>query len=277
MDNRYLQIALIALNEQEPDKMNIAKKVSLKGIFAMREYELGKLKFGEVGRVNVGNYKRFEDEIVQKLGGLMKTRSSLMAIDISNDLNDLDYRVYIADEEAYAEAIEDIRATLLEDIGEDEIFLFWILREIGLINVIFSKSEIKEIDSSVAQVVDRLGAKKLMDESFVNPFMKLIQKFNQTKIHNLPSDTWKGIKHMIPAIDRSNAVFVSSEKAFPSDEERLEDVLIKLDKKGIAYEVISGGKIALLKVNNRYYELIPNARVFNKLNVHGVSFREYIG
>lgn len=276
----YRSLAMIGLNDLQAYRMQQEKKLVLKAVSIYKNYVDGEDKGHYETKSDIKDYKSFEDEIVDNLTsmGLLTTVNSLLSIDIDNEINDFELPVYQADKDSYSKGIEEIRATLLEDFNEEDAFLLWLLREMGLNIIIFSESEIIQLEEQVSRICSEdkvIG--RVYNSTITDPFMKIGRFIYKTKYGLLSSDTWKGLKFMVPAIDRSNSVFVATDEIFANDKARLENVIAKMEKHNIEHEVLSEGTIPLVRVCNKYYELIPSARVLNNINVHGVIFKEYIG
>ena len=280
MDKKYLQLALIGLDDLSTDRMEQAKKAVLKAVAMMKLYDGDFPKNADV-KSELGDFSGFEESLVSELKGegVLNIYNSLLAIDVINEINEFDYPVYHASEEEYSHIIEEFRAEILENPKDKEsLFTLWLLRETGLSIHIFSKGEHEVLDKIIEEVSESdVEIKNLYNSTILDIFMKISVGVRKIKQTTLTMDIWKGIKFLIPPIDRRTYVFVASDEYFPNEKMRLDNVIKKLNEYDINHSIIREGKVPLIKVGNRYYELIPGARMVYKLNMHGVSFREYVG
>ena len=253
----------------------------MKAVAMMKLYEGDDFPKDSDVKRELGDYTAYEDSLVSQLKdkGVLNISNSILSIDVINEVNEFDYPVYHASEEEYSGIIEEFRSEILEDSkNRESLFMLWLLRETGLNIIIFSNSEIEYLDRIIREESESdIEIKKLYNTTILDLFMRIGVGVRRIKQTALTTDIWKGIKFLIPPIDRRNYVFVATDEYFPNEKMRLDNVLQKLNEYKIDFNVIREGKVPLIKVGNRYYELIPGARMVYKLNVHGVSFREYVG
>ena len=95
MDKKYLQLALIGLDDLSTDRMEQAKKAVLKAVAMMKLYDGDFPKNADV-KSELGDFSGFEESLVSELKGegVLNIYNSLLAIDVINEINEFDYPVY---------------------------------------------------------------------------------------------------------------------------------------------------------------------------------------
>ena len=85
-----------------------------------------------------------------------------------------------------------------------------------------------------------------------------------------------GLVSKISTLEKSESIFIQTERMFADSNERLADVKEILETNGHICQVKSTGAVSLMEIDNILYELIPDAVRVRVLNIHGVRLRRYV-
>lgn len=154
--------------------------------------------------------------------------------------------------------------------------MLWLLKESGCMQNVFSKSDLELLQDKVNNLVISNKFNKGLYSTKIHHGLEIAVKgFLNMKKNVIKTPTGMGINFVIPILDRSQSVFIDTERWFSNGAERLEDLKNRLDENGHIYDIIRGGNVPLIKIDNIIYEAIPEA-VQGRVAIHGVRLRRYI-
>lgn len=85
-----------------------------------------------------------------------------------------------------------------------------------------------------------------------------------------------GVVSRIPFLQKNESIFIETKQMFADNLQRIKVVGERVREKGHLFEIISSGsKTAVVKMDNSYYELIPDAVRDYFTNIHGVRLKRY--
>ena len=116
----------------------------------------------------------------------------------------------------------------------------------------------------------------LFENTIINRVDKIEKQFLKEKEKWAKTEIGLGIISRIPILQKSESIFIETQKMFADNLQRIKAVEDRVTEKGHLFEVISSGsKTAIVKIDNSYYELIPDAVSDYFTNIHGVRLRRY--
>lgn len=262
--------------------VTLYKEVVLKSIFRKNEEIKEDLNWwlSKASNLSNSNFKRLEVAIADSLKGcyLMEEVPSLLGCDMLYKTAGLTLKEYRSDIAEYTKIIEYLKADVLEEgiISDESIFMLWLLKESGCMQDVFSKSDLELVQDKVNNLVISNKFNKGLYSTKIHHGLEIAVKgFLNMKKNAIKTPTGTGINFVIPILDRSQSIFIDTERWFSNGAERLEDLKNRLDENGHIYDIIRGGNVPLIKIDNIIYEAIPEA-VQGRVAIHGVRLRRYI-
>lgn len=170
-----------------------------------------------------------------------------------------------------------LRAEFLEEgpISEESIILVWLLLESLCFYQVFSVYEQNKIAARMTSLRDESTlAKALYPIKIGSLWGTVVAVFLQLKSQAAATEKGKGFNFIFPFFERKQSIFIDTEEYFPNAQMRLKNVLDRISSQGHVYEVLRGGAVPVVKIDNIKYELIPGA-VGGRMPIHGVRLRRY--
>jgi hypothetical protein len=171
---------------------------------------------------------------------------------------------------------ESLRAEILEDgaMAEETILMLWLLRESGCLYDLFSKVEMKRVETRIYELLEGNSlAKQVLPLSIHKSIETAVKNFLKIKKEVMSTPSGTGFNFIFPVIERSQSIFIDTEAFFANKEDRLRDVKTRLEDNGHSYTVIREGEVPLIKIDNVLYEAVPYAMQY-RMPVHGVRLRK---
>ena len=281
--------ALVALNGLDPDQMTTAKRIALRSIAAAEIIEkyldapqngLPVKELKNIWKISVLKLKKEEKKLTAALSdrGLLRKVPSLICCDMMYFTGAVDIFEYCSDETEYLRLRESMRAELLEDgeVSDETVCLWWLFRESGCFYDFFSKDERERVALRLSEIYRASAlAKTLFSVSIQRPWNVLVNKYLKKKKEIFSTKLGNGFLFVFPYFERSESIFIDMEKWFSNSTDRLNDVLARLNKKGIQAEVVAIGSGSVIKVRNICYECVP-ATMQCQYPIQGIRLRRYV-
>lgn len=202
---------------------------------------------------------------------------ALLGCDLEYMSAGISMKEYRSNPELFTRLTESVRAEILEEgpMPDEIILMLWLLRESGCLHDLFSKEELKRVAERIYEVNDTSALAQQVYPIRIHKTIETgIKKFLKIKKEVMTTPTGTGITFVFPMIERSKAVFIETEEYFSNKNDRLRDVIARLESNGHIYQVIREGEVPLIKIDNMIYEAVPSAKNF-RIPVHGVRLRKY--
>lgn len=225
------------------------------------------------------NLKKLERAITDSLRAkdYIEDIPNLLGCDMYYKTAGLSLKEYRANIDEYTRIIEGLKADVLEDgaINDESIMMLWLLRESGSFQEVFSKSDLEIIFDRIANLfINNKFSKELFNININHGLELTIKGFLNIKKNAIKTPLGTGFNFAFPAIERSQSIFIDTEKWFPNAEQRLVDVRKRLEENGHSYNILRMGAVPLIKIDNILYEAIPEATQ-GRVPIHGVRLRRY--
>lgn len=223
--------------------------------------------------------KALEITIVDSLKGYdyIEEIPNLLGCDMLYKTAGLSLKEYRSNINEYSRIVESLKADVLEEgeLGYENIFMLWLLKESGCIQDVFSKSDLEIIEKKISNLfINNRFSKKLYDIHIYHGLEMAVKGFLRMKKNAIKTPTGTGFNFIFPAIERSQSIFIDTEEMFSNSKERLNDVKRRLEENGHLYTIVRGGDVPLIKIDNIIYEAIPEA-IRGRIPIHGVRLRRY--
>ena len=230
-------------------------------------------------RLPVRRLKKLEHFISDYLkdSSLLEEIPNILGCDMFYVTAGVTIKEYCCEITTYSKITESLRAEVLEDIAltDEAICTLWLLRESGCIYDIFSNNEHKKVLERINSAREKKGlAKTLFNIHIRRSAETAITNFLKKKKYNMHTEIGTGINFTFPFLERSQSVFIDTEKYFSNAVERLADVEARLTANGHKYTVLHEGQVPLIKIDNIVYEAIPDA-IAQRIPIQGVRLRQY--
>ena len=211
--------------------------------------------------------------------GNVEEISALLECDLNYETSKVRLFEYRSNPEKYFDTIENVRKEVFgsEKLSDEKIFLIWLLNESQDLVKIFDDSEIGFLNEIIEQVCkEKKIFHTLFENTIINKANKIEKQFLKEKEKWAKTDVGVGVVSRIPVLQKSESIFIETQKMFADNLQRVKAVEERVKEKGHLFEVISlGSKTAIVKIDNGYYELIPDAVRVYFMNIHGVRLRRY--
>lgn len=281
------RFALIGLNGHESEHRETAKQNVLKilavAVFLEENYDSAadKWNFNEErmkAAMKKANKKELERTYAERLQSkqLLSKVTSLLGCDLYYDKN-IKLKTYVSDTREFECQLDLLRAEFLEEgpISEESIILVWLLLESLCFYQVFSVYEQNKITARMTSLRDESTlAKALYSIKIGSLWGTVVAVFLQLKSQAAATEKGKGFNFIFPFFERKQSIFIDTEEYFPNAQMRLKNVLDRISSQGHVYEVLRGGAVPVVKIDNIKYELIPGA-VGGRMPIHGVRLRRY--
>lgn len=280
------RFALISFNGRESEHREAAKQSILKilavAIYLEEHYNStsDKWTFSKEAiksAIKGANKKLLEHTYFERLQNyqLISKVNSLLGCDLYYDKN-IQLKVYVSNPKEFDCQLDQLKAEFLEEgpITDDSIILMWLLLESLTFFQVFSCSEQDKIIKRMTKLREESKlAKRLYPIELRSLWGTLSAGFLLMKSQAAATETGKGLNFIFPFFERKFSVFIDTERYLPNAETRLKNVLDRIAAQGHVYEVLRGGAVPIVKIDNVKYELLPGA--VGKYPVHGVRLRLY--
>ena len=211
--------------------------------------------------------------------GDMEEVSALLECDLNYENSGVRLLEYRSNSLKYFDTISNIREEVFrsENISDEKMFLIWLLNQSLDLVKIFDDSEIGFLNEMIEQMCkEKKIFKMLFENTIINRVDKIEKQFLKEKEKWAKTEIGLGIISRIPILQKSESIFIETQKMFADNLQRIKAVEDRVTEKGHLFEVISSGsKTAIVKIDNSYYELIPDAVRVYFTNIHGVRLRRY--
>lgn len=205
--------------------------------------------------------------------------SSLLECDFNYQTSGIKIREYRSSNMQYHNEIEYVKAELLDGgaVSDEVISLIWLIKQSGDLLNIFSSEEVGKIQEVITKLyVENSFVNSLFSTNIKGDISRGWKAFLFHKNGLAKTQLGNGFISKIPALEKSESIFIQTEKMFANSKERIADVKKILESNGHICQVRSTGEISLMEIDNILYELIPDAVRVRVMNVHGVRLRRYI-
>lgn len=215
-----------------------------------------------------------ENTIVESLKDLhlIEEIHNLLGCDLYFDSAGVDIKEYRSDIQEYTRITEGIRAEILEDgpVTEETLCMLWLLRESGSMHDLFSRNELERVSVRMGELYQSSSMAKMLLPFGIHRWAELaFKQLLYLKKQAVRTQAGSGLNFIFPIIERSQAVFIETEGMFSSPTQRIKDVVARLESYGHVVNVLRGGQIPIMKIDNVFYEAIPQA-VIVRVPIHGV-------
>ncbi|ETI66521.1 hypothetical protein [Neobacillus vireti] len=273
----------LILNQEDLNSPEISRyhKAVLKTLFSKKETLSEQLPqyLKKVTKLSKKMLKEVEHAFAVALteANALEEIPALLGCDLEYVTAGISMKEYRSNSELFSRLTESLRAETLETgpMTDEAILMLWLLRESGCIHDFFSREELKRV---AERIFELQGSSSLAKQVFPITIHKTIEmgikNFLKSKKDVMSTASGSGINFVFPVIERSQSVFIDTEKVFANKEERLRDIKARLESKGHIFTVIREGEVPLIKIDNVLYEAVPSAKLY-RIPVHGVRLRKY--
>ncbi len=285
------QYAIVALDGLESLHPSVAKEAVIRAvaaakvleeIFDLEEYDQDTffIKLNEAveaaKRLKKKEGKEIEQEIAGLLEkeGLLETVPDLLGCDMNYYTAGVELKAYRSEEKIYLRQRESLRAEILEEgeISPESIILLWLHRESGCMHDLFSVEEQNQVQKRILDLAaEKEEYRRLWEAEFHNVLESFIGKFLRVKSNLFKNPYLEGINLIYPFLERRNAIFVDFVVFGTTVKERRVAVLEFLCNMGHYVEEVKSGSETLLKIDNRYYRIMPATRRAYSVPIQGVN------
>ncbi|MBP2001367.1 hypothetical protein J2Z69_002410 [Paenibacillus shirakamiensis] len=203
---------------------------------------------------------------------LLEEIPNLLGCDLLFYSSGVEIKEYRSNAYEYSRITEGIRADFLEEgpLSDENICMLWLFRESGCMHDFFSGNELEKVSIRMEECHRHtpLG-KKLFSIQIHHDIEMAIKYFLNFKKSFVKTQGGSGLNFVYPILERSQSVFIDTEKMLPNARERLHDVLARLEEQGHKYTVLHEGVISIIKIDNIIYEAVPHA-IIGRIPIHGV-------
>ncbi len=212
------------------------------------------------------------------ISGNIEIINSLIECDLNYETSGIEIQEYRTSYDNFNNLIKKLREAIFSDdnLSCQNYCLIWLLIQSGDLFKILEYSEKEVIYDKLKINMENL---KLIEDlnniSNIDSLLLHWKKFVENKNKFFSKGFALGLNSRFPALERREAIFISTEKMFSSDSERLDCVIGKLTDKGHMCNVISGGRVPIVQIDNVKYELVPDAIRMKLINIHGVRLRRH--
>ncbi|OAB32977.1 hypothetical protein [Paenibacillus glacialis] len=218
--------------------------------------------------------KKFEHAMSDSLKelSLLEEIPGLLGCDLYYDSAGVEMKDYRSNIDAYTRVSENIRAEILEDgfVTDEIICMLWLLRESGCMHDFFSRSELEKVNARMNELYQSaLLAKALFPIQIHHGIELGIKQFLHLKTRFVKTSIGSTINFFFPMLERSKAVFIETEAWFSNPNQRLNDVITRLESYGHEVKVIEKGSFSTIKIDNLVYDAMPHY-VMMKVPIQGV-------
>lgn len=269
------RFALLGLNGKESEHWSMAKQCVLRALTVAIYLEENYNSTADTWIFDTDSIKKAikksKRKVVEQqiIASLEKTNSiykvkSLLGCDLFYDEN-ISIKEYVSDSKEFECQLDLIRAEFLEEgpISDEGIIMVWLLRESLCIHDLFSNFEQNKIAIRMGELsTENLLAKALFPIEIHSAWETVVGGFLRMKSQFALTDFGKGFNFINPALDRKESIFIDTEAYFPNAKMRMENVLDRVSSQGHTCEVLRGGDVPIVKIDNIKYELIPHASKF---------------
>lgn len=175
----------------------------------------------------------------------------------------------------YTRITEELRAEILEDgtVTEEAVCMLWLLRESGCMHDLFSRNELERVGTRMDELYSESALARTL---FPIPIHKrselIIKQLLHMKKMAVKTQVGRGLNFVFPIIERSQSVFIETEEMFAGPDQRIRDVITRLESYGHVVKVIRGGQVPIIKIDNICYEAHPHA-AYTRVPIHGVRLQ----
>lgn len=281
------RFALIGLNGRESEHRETAKSNVLKllaaAVYLEENYNTGSDKWVFKEEEMRTAVKKADKKALERIYAkflqsqqLISRVNSLLGCDLYYDKN-IKLKTYVSNPKEFDCQLDLLKAEFLEDgaISDESIIMMWLLLESLCFFQVFSSYEQDKITRRITGLsTESALAKALYPIKLCSLWGTAATGFLRLKSQLAATEIGKGLNFIFPFLERKQSIFIDTEEYFPNAEMRLKNVLDRISSQGHIYEVLRGGAVPVVKIDNIKYELIPEA-VGGRMPIHGVRLRLY--
>ncbi len=205
--------------------------------------------------------------------------SALLECDLNYETSKVRLFEYRSNAEKYFNTIENMRKEVFgaEKMSDERMFFIWLLNESQDLGKVFDDSELGFLNEVIEQMCkERNVFHTLFENTIINKADKIKKQVLNEKDKWAKTDIGLGVVSRIPILQKKESIFIETQKMFADNLQRIKAVEERVKEKGHLFEIISlGSKTAIVKIDNVYYELIPDAVKAYFMNIHGVRLRRH--
>jgi len=202
---------------------------------------------------------------------------NLLGCDLEFKTAGISLKEYRSNAELFTRVTESLRAEILEEgtMTDESSLMLWLLRESGCLYDIFSKEELKRVVDRINEIFESNSlAKQVLPVNIHKSIEMSVKNFLTIKRQVMSTPIGTGSNFTFPVFERSQSIFIDTEALFSNKEDRLRDVIARLEENGHTFTVIHEGEVPVIKIDNFLYEAIPTAMQY-RFPVQGVRLRKY--
>ncbi|WP_222864760.1 hypothetical protein, partial [Serratia marcescens] len=152
----------------------------------------------------------------------------------------------------YHNEIEYVKAELLDGgaVSDEVISLIWLIKQSGDLLNIFSSEEVGKIQEVITKLyVENSFVNSLFSTNIKGDISRGWKAFLFHKNGLAKTQLGNGFISKIPALEKSESIFIQTEKMFANSKERIADVKKILESNGHICQVRSTGEISLMEID----------------------------
>lgn len=218
--------------------------------------------------------KKLESAVAQSLRneGILEEIPHILGSDLYFHTAGVSIKEYRTHPKYYTSITEFLRADILEDgeAADETVAMLWLLRESGCLLDFFSRNEMEQVSAKMIALYKGNALAQVLYATQIRRGMELgIKQYFRMKKKAIKTPVGSGLNFVFPVLERSQAIFIDTEKMFPNPTARLHDVRTRLESKGHIVNVLKDGDVPIIKVDNVIYDAVPHA-VYGRVPIHGV-------
>ena len=284
------KFALFALDGQQTTRMSTEKSATLRSIAVA--YEIERILEGrnlevsdipEIERCAKNAARNTDRKALEKEfseteseKGLLDIVPSILGCDIEYYTAGVDIYEYRTDEKIYSEMLEAIRRASLVpgEMTETAFMTLWLLRECVLYNPFDPKEGKAILKNAEAYMKDNEACSKLWKIEFRNRMEHGMANLIRKKKIGMKKAWMQGVAQFITNIQKEDSVFVDFVVLGTDPSQRRAILRDFISERGHHVEEVAYDGQALLKIDNRYYHVMPGTRQY-RLPVQGAYLVPY--
>lgn len=284
------KFALFTLDGQQTTRMSTEKSATLRAIAVAYELErhlegrsLDLSDIPEIERLAKSaakdtDRKAFEKEFSETEceKGLLDIVPSLLGCDIEYYTAGVDIYEYRADEKIYSQMLEALRRSILVpgEMTEVSFVALWLMRECVLYRLIDPREEDTILKNAEAFMKDNEVYQKLWDIKFRNSVEHMTANLIKKKKIFMKKPWMQGIALFANNVQKEDSIFIDF-VVMGTDPSQRRSLLKKfIAEHGHHVEEVAYEGQALLKIDNRYYHVMPGSKQY-RVPVQGAYLVPY--
>ena len=283
------RFALFTLDGQQTTRMSTEKSAIRRSIAVAyeieRQLEGRSLELSDIPEIEKlarsaanSDRKSFEKEFSETEceKGLLDIVPSLLGCDIEYYTSGVDIYEYRADEKIYSQMLEALRRASLVpgEMTEVSFIAIWLLRECVLYKLIDPREEETILKNVEAFMKDNEVYQKLWDMKFRNSVEHMTANLIRKKKIFMKKPWMQGVALFAGNVQKEDSIFIDF-VVLGTDPSHRRTLLKKfIEERGHHVEEVAYEGQALLKIDNRYYHVMPGSRQY-RIPVQGAYLVPY--